>query len=184
MMATKRERARERARDRRAPCQGTDELIVETGISTFPCQCAPCHDTGLTKQEGRGKGRTHTQLYANTWAWAHTHRAYAELWCKENMGLWYLRLWLLPWLHCCFLVLSAGWYTPGLQSAPKRKHFAPQNLRQCEQICYHVQPGITYNEKSLQNLLKVGYQCIFIWVNTFSWHYIVEFHLLQRQARC
>lgn len=39
-----------------APCQGTDELIVETGISTLACQCAPRLDTGRKKQEGRGKG--------------------------------------------------------------------------------------------------------------------------------
>lgn len=35
--------------------QGTDELIVETGISTFPCQCAPCHNTELENKEGERK---------------------------------------------------------------------------------------------------------------------------------
>ena len=46
----------------RASCQGTDELIVETGISTFPCQCVPFHVTELENKRGeeRGDHRAHT----------------------------------------------------------------------------------------------------------------------------
>lgn len=63
----------ERERETRDSCQGTDELIVETGISTIPCQCAPCHDTQRKKtREGRkgdligyaGKTHPYTRLYS------------------------------------------------------------------------------------------------------------------------
>lgn len=49
----------ERVREARASRQGTDELIVETGISTFPCRCAPPSvPRELENKEGRGKGRS------------------------------------------------------------------------------------------------------------------------------
>lgn len=88
---------RESSRD---SCQGTDELIVETGISTLPCQCAPCHDTELKNKRGEEMGAHRGRLLLKENTVSNLSQTAA---CRWKTSAMFLTLKTLACLDCSFI---------------------------------------------------------------------------------
>ena len=106
----------------RDPRQGTDELIVETGISTFPCRWCrppPCHDTELeNKRWGGGQRKIERgSLTGHTGGETHTVHTPDSGELSQEKGKIQLSSWRnaglcgLERFHLLFMVLSCPAHT-------------------------------------------------------------------------